>query len=279
MVPLLCKLTAEECAEIGVKCLTATQHAPAQGDWSEGPAVIDLKDWAAFKEWQEVEKVKFTCCNFGGRYHQDKVVKKDLRGQMPVLSKEGKEESESLFENFMHDMRLPISPIRDCKALKNACHVLWIWGNVQQSTHVGLTRNCLPQLRSLSEGQLSVVLVEMRTFLHAIDYRREGTPQEDQLKEYFMSQSMEQLKVLVEKGARLYHFVMEPASIMYVPVGYCVIEHTSGGPVVYGLRKTINHPQPMVLQHMAEYLKDGADGEKAAARVEEIAKAWSRAPA
>ena len=78
-----------------------------------------VADWAIYAEATSCQKIEYLMSNFASRYSKDTVTKKEGRGQLPVMSKEGKEELELLIKAVATTMKLDVSDYGDFSLLSH----------------------------------------------------------------------------------------------------------------------------------------------------------------
>ena len=110
-----------------------------------GPRLVLLEDSQIFKAWSTSAPASLCISNFAARYATDKTTKKDCRGKLPILSREGKEESDRMFEQVAKKIGIEDTVVNS--DVDMCCRTCWIWGYIQGGHFVSFTKFGLPVLK------------------------------------------------------------------------------------------------------------------------------------
>ena len=167
-------------------------------------------------------------------------------------------------------MKFPTIEASQNKHVLTLCSPVWVWGCLPSWTFVGLSRLMLPQFTCIIEGSIGFIMVELRSFLHAVDFKRTNAPTEGDLHEYFMELSVEAWSALIKQGCKAVYEHGVKNTVLVLPPGWILIEHVFAGPMIYGIRQSVFRKMPACAGAVLDYYKASGKSDKFLERANEI---------
>ena len=182
-------------------------------------------------------KIQQSLANFASKYKQGPNVVQDGKAQAPLNMGEGKEDADTLFKFVAEELATlgPIDPSNNGSA-KVAMNTSWVYGNMPGSTLAALPPFGCAMWKCLMMGTIRCVFFELASLGAAIG---KDAMTYDALRALVLQAGPEVIEGWVSKGAMIRSHSHEPHDIVYVPVGWIVAEHTVGGTLIYGCRKSV----------------------------------------
>lgn len=192
--------------------------------------------------WRDSNVIQVTLGNFGGQYKKQKSTKAEGRGQVPMNSREGKQETDAFIAKVQALMQ---GEQADLGESANVMNHTWIFGYEPRSTQASMTPYGLGLFRILAEGEVHTVVVDSAACMKAWqavhgEDRAAKITYEDLMKELLLLDE-DGLKLLASKGAGFMYLYLSAWQTLYIPPGWFVMERASDSALIYGCRKTTAH--------------------------------------
>lgn len=156
------------------------------------------------------------------------------------------------------------------KHIGASCNVTWLWGYLQRKHFAALNKGGLGSLKHTMAGKVQHILVELRTFLHAVDFGRSGKPIDSDLQEYFTSLTKEKLAEVIHGGARMMQVTPAPNTVLFIPSGWVCVEYSEDAAMTYGTRKAVYVKMAAAFGHVIDYMKVSKKEEKTITKMNAI---------
>ena len=116
----------------------------------------------------------------------------------------------------------------------------WLYGNDPKLHFCSSTPFAAALCKALAAGSTKFVLVEVASWLQAKASHKENVDINLQaLCDEIRDASLDRVAAMREKNCKIVHFEQEPWDVIYIPVGWNVLERTKAGSLVYGTRKSV----------------------------------------
>lgn len=221
-----------------VKCMHKVEDEKSLKDLqAAAPWVVTSA--GVHKAFRELNVVQIALGNFGGQYLKQKSTRAEGRGQVPMSSKEGKEEADAFINKLESSILATKATLNE---LGSVMSHTWLYGYESRNTQAAVTPYGLSVFRILAEGAVHTAVIDARECLaawakvHSDDKAAKITY--DDLMRELLALDVEGLRRLKAAGAVVYYIELKAWQTLYVPSGWLVLERASDNALNYGIRKT-----------------------------------------
>lgn len=215
-------------------------HNKLEGETLNVDKPFIVKEISIVTEWGKHAKVQVALGNFGAKYKKKSSYQSDGKVQMALYTREGKEESQELFNSLIGHM--PRDHVVDSKDTPAAstCDNVWLYGYDPKLRSAGPAPNGLPMVKLLVAGEVKWVLFHLTSLLAAlrIMYKKDMFTLSE-LKESIQGMTDEKIRKFKSDGCEMQTIVQHPWETLYVPSGWYTAEESVKGVLVYGCRRTL----------------------------------------
>ena len=185
------------------------------------------------KDWTGLKNIAYAMTSFGGQDLNDETAKKEGKGQLPLLTREGKEETINMLAAACASHVIPAVelPAMDQTLVSSTSTVL-LWGYKENHTCAALPRLGLAQLRTINVGKVVHIFFEIASVLQAFPKLTIESVND------LLALDARSLKEAIDRGLKCWQVEANGNSMLYTPVGYLVAE-VALEQVNYGIRKGI----------------------------------------
>ena len=250
------KDAAKRVKEQATTCPTVFQHAHvtllAAGAVTEFQVVtgevakgfdVDVptifKNVPVIETWSKEPKLQVTFGAFGGKYKKASGFQETARAQMPIYSREGKEESAELIKHISERMKEE-NRADEPHAFTKMLDTQWLFGYDPKLAAIAATPNSMAMLKVLVHGSLRWLVFESSSL---VAHLRSITGKEqislDEVPDLLGSWTVEDLQTAAHvSGVKMYCCSQDPLDAVWIPCGYVCLEQAMKGVLLYGMRAT-----------------------------------------
>ena len=193
---------------------------------------------AFVEEWQKAARMQVALGNFGGKYKKAECFLKEKKAQLPLYTKEGKEETAEMMMNFMDavpkDNRLDVTG-----DFAKILDTVWLFGMDPKLRSLGNTPNSMAMFKTLVHGEVKVMAFEAASLVAALRQElKKDVIAYDDLIDKLTHYGATTLELMAKNGAKICVGTIQASQTFYVPQGWLVLEQPVKGVLIYGCRKT-----------------------------------------
>ena len=130
-------------------------------------APVLFKDNTKVSDWCNTSKMQVALGSFGGRYKKTESFTSVGKAQMVLFTKEGKEESVELLQNFTGTIP-EVSKVKGDNDFTRITDTLWLYGYDPNSYSIAPTPNGMAMLKVLAYGEVKWLVMECSSLLAAL---------------------------------------------------------------------------------------------------------------
>ncbi|CAE7630094.1 unnamed protein product [Symbiodinium necroappetens] len=248
-------------AEGDVQAIKALDGNTIPSDHDIGLPCV-LKKSSHVTTWAGSAVVLQTLTNFGARYKKSPGFDDLHKLSTPFVAKAGKEPTEKLFADIMLNVK---GKIVDAEAVAPQwMSTSWMMGLAPKTSFIGLCPNSAAFLRVLSYGDVEVYCMSMVDFMKGVTAAGTAAPKStSELEEMIFHLDGAVWKAM---GVKPYYHKLEKDQVLFVPMGYLLMERSGASTMNYGARKSfIMHEGHAIENYTAcksLQAKDGKNVEK-----------------
>ena len=198
-----------------------------------------LKKNAKIVEWSNTSKMQVALGSFGGRYKKTDSFQAFGKAQMPLYSKEGKEETMEFVNYFMS--LIPVTnKVMQENDFSRITSALWLFGYDPSLCSISATPNGMAMLKVLAYGEVKWIVMETASLIAAL--RTELQTDSigfDDLEEKVGSLTADTLENCKKHGLKSFSCVQKANEAVFVPAGWITAEQSVSGMLIYGFRSTL----------------------------------------
>ena len=177
---------------------------------------------------------------FGSHYKRQSQFAIENKYTGILTPKCGKEQADGLFTELFNVLKnkpldiTSVAPSFNCTT--------WLVGYAADYQFAGLLPNSAGMFKLMWKGSEDLYAFSLSQIepliMHMFDVPQEEITV-DIIKEKLTNATEEVLAQLVDSGLQPYHIKLGEGMMCFVPVGWFVLEHTSGGASIFGMRKSV----------------------------------------
>jgi len=189
--------------------------------------------------WLADKVVQRCFSQFCGSYKKHDVFQKEGKVSPPLNPKQGKEQTELMFNRIIGQLQLKGAPVLDISSVSATwMTTCWLYGYAEDFTSTGLNPNSSSVFKVLWLGEVEYITCDIKAVVEAMKKMGMEVTWEA-AKAHLDKLNKESMAALVEKGAHFYFHSASKHSVTFIPTGYYVWERSKAGPVVVGARKSV----------------------------------------
>ena len=237
-------IQSQQFEQFGVKAMAVETKDTVGREAPKSHAVpfkLELLDVFS-SSWTGKPRVQLALSAFGGEYKKSKTTQVEGRGQQPMSSKQGKEETDHMFTEAFKIAGIPLNleVLKDTPAASIVSNT-WMFGYMPGRNSAALTNQGLPLMKVFVHGEVDAFACDLQALTVAwgkLENMEELSAQT--MQECLLSLCGEKLKRLADHGCVFHAVKIEGGSAIYVPTGWVLVERAvPKATLTYGARKTV----------------------------------------